>query len=351
MLEQPDIAHYLLSLGLVKPRDVVEEDLTIVDASRRNSVFLAMKRAGPTYVIKQADTETARTLAHEAAILRFLAETTELAGHVPEVVEHEPAMARLVLKTPGGARDWIEHHRAGRFPQIPARILGRVLAALHRLPVDEVEPLPAGFDRMWGTSLVEPRHDLLLDLSAGAQDIVARIQASDALCRRLDELRGAASDGALVHGDLRWENCLAVAAPGSRRMTRLLLVDWEDAGPGTAAFDVGTVLAEYLRSWVASIPIFDPDDPSRLSAGAKHPRHRIQPAIHAFWSAYRLANPKCPTLDRVIELAAVRVLQSAVENAQRLATASARVITQVQLADNMLRRPEDAAMNLLGLRA
>jgi Ser/Thr protein kinase RdoA (MazF antagonist) len=311
MLEQSDIAHYLLSLGLVKPRDVVEEGLSVIDASQRNCVFLASTRGGPTYVVKQASPRTAGTLGREAAVLRVLAGGTALPAQVPTVVSHEPEAARLILRTPGGALDWNEHHVAGRFPRIPARILGKALRSLHRLPVENVLDLPPGDDPMWGLSLPEPPHDLLLDLSAGAQDLVARVQASNALCNRLDELRDASSDGALVHGDLRWDNCLAVAAPGSRRRTRLLLVDWEYAGPGPAGFDIGTVLAEYLRSWVGSIPIVDPGHPGRLVARARHPLRRMQPAIHAFWSAYALANPRRPALRRVIELAAVRVLQPA----------------------------------------
>jgi Ser/Thr protein kinase RdoA (MazF antagonist) len=347
MLEQSDIAHYLLSLGLVKPRDIVEEDLSIVDVSRRNCVFLATTRAGPTYVIKQGGPRTAVTLAHEAAVLGVLGAAPELAGEVPRVVHHEPEAARLVLRTPGGAQDWSDHH--GRFPRIPARILGRTLARLHRVPSDRVEDLPLGVDPMWGLSLPEPAHDLVVDLSAGAQDLVARVQMSDTMCARLEELRAAGSDGALVHGDLRWDNCLALAAPSSRRRTRVLLVDWELAGAGAAGFDVGTVLAEYLRVWIGSIPIAEPADPGRLVARAGYPLRRMQPAIQDFWSAYRLANPLCPTLRRVIELAAVRLLQTAVEHAQRITAPSAHVVTLVQLADNMLRHPEDAALSLLAL--
>jgi hypothetical protein len=74
------------------------------------------------------------------------------------------------------------------------------------------------------------------------------------------------------------------------------------------------------------------------------------PAMHAFWSAYRLANPLRPTLRRVIELAGVRLLQTAVEHAQGLVAPSAHLMTLVQLADNMLRDPDDAALSLLGLR-
>jgi aminoglycoside phosphotransferase (APT) family kinase protein len=348
MLEQSDMAHYLLSLGLVKPRDVVEEDVAITDVSRRNCVFLATTRAGPSFVVKQAGPRSAHTLAHEAAVLGALAGAAELAGRVPVVVHHEPAERRLVVSTPGGARDWCNHR--GRFPRIPARVLGRTLAVLHRLPVDHVEKLPQDVDRMWALSLPEPPHELVLDLSAAAQDLVARMQASGRLCRRLDELRNAPDDDVLVHGDLRWANCLALAAPGSQRRTRVVLVDWELAGPGAAAFDVGTVLAEYLSVWIGSIPIGDPRDPGRLVARARHPLERMRPAIHDFWSAYRVANPLGPTLRSVVELGAVRLLQTAVEHAQDLVAPTAHIVTLVQLADNMLRHPEDAALTLLGLR-
>jgi aminoglycoside phosphotransferase (APT) family kinase protein len=263
---------------------VVEENLKVVDASRRNCVLIAETRGGPTYVVKQAGPEGAPTLAHEAAVLRVLGRVKELAGHVPTVVHHEPDAARLVLQTPGGASDWADHHRAGRFPRIPARVLGRTLATLHGLPVDGVEHLPPAADRMWGLSLPEPPHELLLDLSDGARDLVARLQGSAELCARLKELREASSDGALVHGDLRWDNCLVVAAPGSRRRTRVLLVDWELAGSGVAAFDAGTVFAEYLCAWVQSIPIVEARDPGRLASRARLPLRRMRPAMEAFWS-------------------------------------------------------------------
>jgi Ser/Thr protein kinase RdoA (MazF antagonist) len=349
MLEQSAIAHYLLSLGLVKPRAVLEEGLTVTDVSRRNSVFLATTGAGPTYVVKQATPRGAATLAHEAAVLRALAGTPDLAPLVPTVVHYEPEEARLVMRTPAGARDWSDHHGSGRFPRIPGRFLGRALAALHRLPADRVAEQPPDLDPMWGLSLAEPSQELLLGLSAGGRDLVARVQAGEALCDRLDELRGAHADATFVHGDLRWDNCLAVAAPGSRRRTRVLLVDWELAGRGPAEFDVGTVFAEYLRSWVGSIPIVDPRDPGRLLARAGHPLRRMQPAMHAFWSAYRHAGGEGWRLGRVVELAAVRLLQSAVERTQGLVTPTAHVVTLVQVADNMLRDPDDAAARLLGL--
>jgi Ser/Thr protein kinase RdoA (MazF antagonist) len=350
MLEQSEIAHYLLSLGLVKPRHVVDEDLAIVDASRRNCVFIATTRAGPTHVVKQASPRNAHTLEHEAAVMRVLADAPQMAGCVPVVVHHDPEAARLVLRSPARGRDWTDHHGTGRYPRAPAGLLGRVIAAVHAIPAESIEPRPTDCDPLWALSLREPSHEFLLDRSAGAQDLVGRLQASAGLCDRLDQLRGATGDEELVHGDLRWDNCLAVPAPGARRRTRVLLIDWELAGRGAAAFDVGTVLAEYLRVWVGSIPIVQPSDPGRLASRAGHPLSRMQPAMQAFWSGYRLASPRPPTLRQVTQLAAVRLLQAAIEHAEGLAAASAHAVTLVQLADNMLRVPEDAALSVLGLR-
>ena len=336
VLEQSDVAHYLLSLGVVKPREVIDDGFAVVDASRRNRVFLATRRSGPTLVVKQGE---APALAHEAEILRLLA--PGMAGHVPAVVHHEDG--RLVLSTVPGARDWGEHE--GRFPRIPSRVLGRILARLHDLRVEA----PSSLGSNLALHLPEPPHALVLGLSATAQDLVARIQASEFLCARLDELRDAESGDALVHGDLRWENCLAVPAPGARRRTRVLLVDWEFSGRADAAFDAGTVLAEYLRVWVGSVPIVEAVDPGRLVERARYPLSAMRPAMAGFWSAYATARSRPPPLARVVELAAVRLVQTAIEAAQGLAATTAHVVTLLQLADNLLRRPDVGAEHLLGL--
>ena len=350
MLGHSQIAHYLLSLGLLKPRAVVEDGLTVVDASRRNCVFIATTRSGPTYVVKQAGPRTALTLKHEAAVLRTLADAPELAGQVPAVVHEDRDMALLVLCSPGGGVDWREHHKAGRFPVAPARALGRGLATLHRHSPEGIGDHPADGERMWALQFDEPPLELIRDLSAGAQDLVARLQANAPMMDRLTGLRDHDHQDVFVHGDLRWDNCLAIAAPGSGRRTQTLLIDWELAGRGEAALDVGTVFAEYLSAWVGSIPIVEVADPGRLLSHARYPLRRMQPAVHALWSAYCQASSSPPSLRRAVELAAVRVLQTALERAQVLSAASAHLVTLLQLADNMLQQPDAAAVTLLGLR-
>jgi aminoglycoside phosphotransferase (APT) family kinase protein len=190
--------------------------------------------------------------------------------------------------------------------------------------------------------LPEPPHEQLRDFSAGALDVLSRLQGSRELCERLRRLRAETEDDAFVHGDLRWDNCMQVGP------SRVLLIDWELAGRGDGAADLGAALSEYLRLWAGSVPLVDPADPGRLEAQARHPLERLQPAMRALWAGYRRG--RAVSLRRVAEHAGVRLLQTAMEYAQGLVTATAEVVTLLQLADNVLRSPDHAAWALMGLR-
>jgi aminoglycoside phosphotransferase (APT) family kinase protein len=327
---------------------VIEQDLTITDASRRNTVFLATSSRSPTYVVKQAGSAGAATLAREATVLRALAGAPGLAGVVPELAHYDEAAVRLVLRSPADARVWGKQRRV---PRLASRALGRALAAVHDARV-EVEALDPGDERLWGLSLPEPSLDRVRSLSAGALDLLARIQADEQLCDRLRRLREEVHADGFVHGDLRWENFLALPAPGSKRRTRVLLVDWEHAGPGARELDIGAAIAEYLRVWVDSFPAVEPDaDPALLEIGARYPLPVVQAAMNALWSAYRRESPWPISIQRVSDMAAIRLLETAVEYAQGLSFVSGHVMVLFQVSANMLRAPGYAAWNLLGLRA
>src|SRR3954454_12427007 len=104
MLEHRDVAAYLLSLGVLRAADVVSGDLAVIDASRRNAVFLCTA-AGVTHVVKQDARRDGRALAHEAAVLRALARE-DARRYVPAVVHHDAETGTLVLRTARGGRDW-----------------------------------------------------------------------------------------------------------------------------------------------------------------------------------------------------------------------------------------------------
>ena len=134
MLTQASIAHYLLSLGIVKPSAVVEDELSVLDASRRNAVFIASARSGPAFVVKQARAHTAATLAREATMLRAARGEARAARHGARGPARGPRGGLPGTATPADAADWSEHQATRRFPRVLRAALGRALATLHELP-------------------------------------------------------------------------------------------------------------------------------------------------------------------------------------------------------------------------
>src|SRR5204863_8639508 len=182
--------------------------------------------------------------------------------------------------------------------------------------LDGLAPIP---HPSWAAPMHRPNLDTLRNLSAAAVELTRIVQRSDDLCAALDALLSDRPPASVIHGDVRWANCVALHG-GSRRWTRLQLIDWELCGAGDPAFDVGAFLGEYLRAWLQSIPIEDPRDPARLLAHARLPLRRMRPALQAFWTAYVLHRQRAAELgallQRSMRFAALRLLGAALEEAQ-----------------------------------
>ncbi|WP_028062598.1 phosphotransferase family protein [Solirubrobacter soli] len=339
MLEHSRIAHYLLSLGVVKPGAVLDGDLVVTEVSRRNAVFLVTSSTGPAFVVKEAG--SGGTLDREATVLRALAADESVAGLVPRVVAHEDG--RLVLASPPAALDWSRR----RDSPASARALGKALGAIHQAQV-EVEELP-GDDRPWGVTLPEPALERVRTFSSGAIELLARVQADDGFCERLLRLRDGGYEPGFAHRDLRWDNVLLVTAPGGRRRTRVLVIDWELAGPGWPAFDLASALADYVRAAIDAIRVIAREsDEAAVAAAARAGLERRGPEMHALWAGYRRSAAASPI--EIAELVAVRLLEIAFEYARGASVVSGHILALTQLAQNMLRSPGLYAWNVLGLR-
>jgi aminoglycoside phosphotransferase (APT) family kinase protein len=193
-------------------------------------------------------------------------------------------------------------------------------------------------------------------MSAAAIELTRLIQGLDDLCAELDRLAGSSLEGAVVHGDIRWDNVMAVPRAGSCKWTKLQVIDWEHCRTGDPADDVGAFLGEYLRTWAQSVPIWDPVHPGRPLVVAGRPLGRMRPAVRAFWESYAQNSAAPPhELDAVLRhavgLAAVRLLTAALEEAQVLDRLRTRVLCLVSLSRNLLCRRGDAPSRLLGLAA
>ena len=347
ILTRENLAHYLLDRGLLRLGNIPQAGTRIVEEPRKNRNFVVTVAGRPGYFIKQArywEPHAAASVAVEARCLQAFEEREALAPLrplTPRLVAHDPRRAALVVTLAEGAGSLSQTAPdAGFLHPTVADQLGRALATLHgSASASVVADLGLSAEAPW--ILSAPAHD---GNSAGARsaaghelfDVVRRHGEFEA---GLAHLRAAWRPEVLVHGDLKWENCLLAA---HTEPPRLWLVDWELAALGAGWWDVGGILQAYLFHWLRA----------RTPETGDTELAKVQAAARAFWSAYRDHLPN-GTLHWPVELAvagaAGRLIQTALEASARHDRLSDLARTTLQLAANLLGAPRQGSATVLGL--
>jgi hypothetical protein len=350
MLSHADVPAWLLARGLIGPDAILDDALVVRDASSRNRNF-RVETANGGYLLKQGlGAEAQATVANEAAVYAQLARVPGLQAFVPRLYGYEPNDGVLVLELADGAVDLRTHHAAGTFSASLGSALGTALGGLHRETRQPAEPTPTvATGALW---MHEPPLGILRDISSAGLEVLRIVQTAPAMGDALEGLRRSWRPEALIHGDVKWDNCLVRDA--DLPTERLWLVDWESAMRGDPAWDLGSALGQYLSCWLFSIPITGSDPPERFPELAAMPLDTMKPALAGCWLAYRQAiggsdGDADARAVRAVSFAGARVLQTAYEAAQMSEQLTSPLILHLQLAHNILLRPDDAATRLLGL--
>jgi thiamine kinase-like enzyme len=351
-----DVPGYLLDLGLIERRSIVDGDLVVRDVSSRNGAFTVERERGDSYLLKQADEAFAAAGRNEGRIYRALAAEGRMRAHLPRLHRDDGAGRVLVLEFLRDAEDLTAYHRRRR-RRPPVRVaagVGAILAELHSLGVSGSSPRLARSVPPSAVFLHRPGMGFLREASRGALEFVRILQAGDGMAEELERLGAQWSATAFIHNDVRWAN-LMVTPPGSRSgRPRLALIDWELAGLGDPCWDIGSALGAYLSMWLTSVPVTGTAPPAQSLRLASCPLDRVQPAIRACWGAYVArrgldAGAADRLLPGAVAFAAVRLVQTAFEAAQMSADVASDSVLHLQVALNMLRRPWEAAAHLLGI--
>ena len=362
MLTQAQIAHYLVGNGLASAESIVDTDFEVVEASRRNRNCKVVSDRGQSYLLKQLKEASAGdTVANEARVYSLLQKvftTNALLRHIPRMVKYDASHGILIVDLLRNARDLHEHcQRCDRIPVGAAAALGRALSSLHRITgaaLDTVRQM--GFmSHCPGVLYIHrPGPGVFRDTSSANLQVIRIVQNTPGLAESLDRVRENWRVDSIIHNDIKWDNCVFSTGNGARAGSNLKLVDWEFACLGDSCWDAGAVFSAFLASWILSIPVSGDDPPDRFLDLARYPLSRMHRAIRAFWRTYSHRRGFDPTetaenLLRAIRYSAARLIQTAYEQMQHSSTLTGNVVCLLQLSCNILQRPHEAVVQLLGL--
>ena len=357
-----NLPHYLISKGIISVQSVVDGDFSVAEAGRRNRNFKVIRRKAPGLFVKQIKTSEAQavtTLRREAIFYRVVASNPKysaIRSVIPTIVDHDERRHSLTMNLVGDSESVVERiSREGPYGEDIGRILGRTLGQIHSQGLDvAADPGLSGLftgQPPWPFTLDQTGYGFLESMGAaiGSQLAVA-IRQHPTLQPMLTAIRSMWQYDSLIHGDMKWDNCMiANATP-----PQLTIVDWELVDIGDGAWDVAAIFKEYIMSALNSASIREAMMAQNLPAPPLVSLHALQPAIRAFWQTY-VAARRLPDatvyLDRAVRFTAARMLVAVLEYLFTSTELGSLGATLLQTCANILQFPQLAAIQLLGSQA
>lgn len=362
LLTSTNIVQYLLERGLVSAQQIVDGDYMVVEAPRRNRNFKIMNRQRHGLFLKQVarwDEPSLATLRVEAHCYRLTNEHQDFAALrnlVPKFHGYDERRAVLVTELLAGGESLAEYyHRHHAFPLAVATQLGQAFGQYHCLvrTFQSDAAVPIFPKRVpWVLSFHTMSPEYLQNVSTGNYQLLEILKRYPDFGRILDKLASEWKFESLIHGDIKWDNCVLV--PTSPQAVTLKLVDWELADWGDPSWDVAAIFSAFIVFWIQSIPLTPGTPIETAMTQAQFPIEQMQPAIDAFWKAY------CETMQldsvtardvlrRAVLYCGARTVQTAYEYVQSSPQLSQLSFLILQASLNILTKPEEATQELLGL--
>lgn len=361
MLLQSEVCRYLVDRQRLAARSLVDGDVQVTEASRRNRNFKVIADIDRCYLLKQGGGLDGRgRLAHEDAVYAFFNSAPSAQSfqhHVPLSYGYDEEQDILILELLRNAQDLREFHtRRGYFPTRTAASLGHALSMLHSLASALDDSALPVFPRAipWVLSLHRPGLELFQECSSASLQLIKILQNTSEFPEAFGHLGERWQFDAPIHNDIKWDNCLSCPVPDSKRKSEIKLIDWEFASFGDRDWDAGAAFSNYLAFWLFSIPFSGEAPPERFLELARYPLHTMHAALRAYWQAY-ISGMNCDTtaamqhLLRAAGYAGARLVQTAFEYTQHATLVPGNVVCLLQLALNIMQRPWEATVHLFGI--
>ena len=359
------LIYYLLERGFLDRQSLVDGDVIIASDRSRHQTFAVVRKHAPSYFIKQIQDwqpDAAATLRHEGNCYTLAATDsglTALGRLMPTFYAYDAQRNLLITELLRDSENLaVYHKRRGVFPIGVASLMGRTLGSYHKAEFvpnqDDQHRVSFRKQIPWILSVHQSFKTPPFGFSGGNARLLEIVNKYQDFSRALDFLREKWEYKALIHGDMKWENCVVYPRDGDEHELNLKVVDWEVADLGDPYWDVGAILNSYIMFWIFSLPAEDGISVQEMADKAQHPIEKMQAAIRAFWQAYcektSLSEEKqSGMLEKCIQYAAARLIQTAFEHMVFSPQLSGYGVLLLQVSRNIFEDPAAAVRGLLTL--
>ena len=360
LLSSQNVFSYLIQQGICQSHE--SEPIRIKPKERKNFNLLVSFPQNRHLLVKQerydSEGETDGEFWSEWLIQQLVKEFTPLqplSNLIPQIVDFDPQHAIIVGNYLTDYCDLADFYNQQRiFPVAIATAIGTTVATIHRHTLDnqqykEFLAQENDFDEApnFAYKLERIRPEVFGVLRTDALEFFRLYQRYQSLADAIAQLNETWQGSCLIHNDLRLSNILLSLdweTTSQPKNAIIRLIDWEKFTWGDPAFDLGTIIAGYLKLWLKSLVISPGVDLSTALGLATTPLETLQPSICALTKAYVQEFPtiikKRPLfLEQSLQFAGLVLLEKIVIRLQYHQPFNNQSIGMLQVAKKLLCHP------------
>jgi hypothetical protein len=328
--------------------------------SQKNNYLLVKQELSGTGEYGQLD----NSLAGEWRIHQLITQFPDLSrfrSHLSEAVYFDSDNSIIVMNYFPDYEELGEfYHREQAFPVAIATAMGEILADIHRATLNVskyrdflVEEFP-GIDRppnyfVRGLETIRP--GIFGKVTKDNLKFFKLYQRYPSFRQAVSELKAAYQPICLVHNDLKLDNILLHR---ESKVANLRIVDWELFAWGDPAYDLGNLLASYLKIWLGSFLVSGDLEWQIALQLATTPLNSLQPSLTAIVRAYCDRAPEIwqqrpDFLERVVQFIGIALIKRIHRNIDDHEPLTNQSICMLQVAKSLLCEPEKSIPTVFGV--
>ncbi len=373
-LSSQNVIQYLHKAGLCSAEDGAAYKSVLPENSKKNRNLLVMLADNRQLLIKQERKSNNDQSSHELFnewLFHQLLEQFPVIGNIGAISslllhfdEENSIIVRSYLSEYAELGKFYQH--SSILPTDIASAIGTTLAGLHRATFNKREyrdfmsTAPAGqfrynfYNPAQGIPSINPETFGIIPTEALQFHLL--YQRYESLESAIADLAYEWKPSCLTHNDLHLSNILVHSRWEQLDNCLIRLIDWEACGWGDPAFDLGTLLASYLRIWLSSL-IVDPTLELEESLNlAMIPLEVLQPSILALIRAYLDAFPMIleyhqDFITRVVKFAGLALIQQIQHRIEWEKSFDNSNLCMLEVAKSLLTIPEQSVLTIFGIFA